>query len=368
MKRARFALEDRFIVATASAARHRIVMFRSWAFVITTISLAACGPAAPIVATAHHAACLASDLPASAPSTAGMIRIAGGSFFMGAKPMHPEEGPPRETKLAAFWIDKTEVTNRDFARFIAATRYITLAERPLDPAAYPGLPPELLKPSSLVFVPNEEARASPSDWWLIVPGADWRHPHGPGSSVDGLDDLPVVHIAWADAMAYAAWLGRDLPTEAEWEFAARGGIEGAAYEWGDDPKQDKPRANTWQGIFPASDSGEDGYRATTAPVGCFPANGFGLHDMTGNVWEWTKDWYAPGLSPDDDGTGPPRDRANDPVEPGIAKHVIKGGSFLCADNYCLRYRPPARQAGPTDTGSSHIGFRTVLRAVTPSGQ
>ncbi len=297
-----------------------------------------------------------------------MIRIAGGSFLMGAKPMHPEEGPPRETMIAPFWIDRTEVTNRDFARFIAATHYTTMAEQPLDPAAYPGLAPELLKPSSLVFIPSENARSSPSDWWSVVPGADWRHPKGPNSSLDGLHDLPVVHIAWADAMAYANWLGRDLPTEAEWEYAARGGIDGAAYEWGDDPRQDKPRANTWQGIFPVSDTGADGYKAETAPVGCFPANGYGLHDISGNVWEWTKDWYAPGLAPDDDGTGPPQDRAHDPVEPGVAKHVIKGGSFLCADNYCLRYRPPARQAGPTDTGSSHIGFRTVLRAATPPGQ
>ncbi|MEQ1781362.1 MAG: formylglycine-generating enzyme family protein [Hyphomonadaceae bacterium] len=343
-------------------------MQRIFALLIATLSLASCSPGAPAFIATNQTACLAIELPVAAPSTAGMIRIAGGSFLMGAKPMHAEEGPPRKTTVAPFWIDKTEVTNRDFARFVAATHYVTLAEQPLDPDAYPGLPPELLEPSSLVFVPNENARASPSDWWKIIPGADWRHPKGRGSSIDGHDDLPVVHIAWADAMAYAAWLGRDLPTEAEWEFAARGGIDSAAYEWGDDPLQDKPRANTWQGVFPASDTGADGYKAETAPVGCFPANGFGLHDMTGNVWEWTMDWYAPGLAPDDDGAGPPKDRANDPVEPGVAKHVIKGGSFLCADNYCLRYRPPARQAGPTDTGSSHIGFRTVLRAATPPGQ
>ena len=343
-------------------------MFRSCAFLLATLSLAACSAEAPAAATAQRTACIAPELAEAASSTSGMLRIVGGTFQMGAKPMHREEGPPRETTVAPFWIDKTEVTNRDFARFIAATHYVTLAERPLDPVAYPGLAPELLKPSSLVFVPNEHARSNPSDWWSIVPGADWRHPKGPDSSLDGLDDRPVVHIAFADALAYAAWLGRDLPTEAEWEFAARGGIDGASYEWGNDAKQDKPRANTWQGVFPVSDSGADGYKAETAPVGCFPANGYGLHDMTGNVWEWTKDWYAPGLSPDDDNTGPPQDRANDPDEPGVAKHVIKGGSFLCADNYCLRYRPPARQAGPTDSGSSHIGFRTVLRAPTPPGQ
>ena len=343
-------------------------MHRTFALLIATLSFASCSPGAPAAVAANQTACLAPELPVAAPSTVGMIRIAGGNFLMGAKPMHPEEGPPRETTIAPFWIDRTEVTNRDFALFVAATHYVTLAEQPLDPAAYPGLASDLLKPSSLVFVPNENARAGPSDWWKIIPGADWRHPKGPDSSLDGLDDLPVVHIAWADAMAYAAWLGRDLPTEAEWEYAARGGIDGAAYEWGDDPRQDKPRANTWQGVFPASDTGADGYKAETAPVGCFPANGFGLHDMSGNVWEWTKDWYAPGLSSSNDETGPPLERANDPFEPGVAKHVIKGGSFLCADNYCLRYRPPARQAGPTDTGSSHIGFRTVLRAATPPGQ
>ncbi len=344
-------------------------MLRTSVLFTATIALGACSPIAPATKVVTHTACIAPDLAIAAPSTAGMVQIVGGRFLMGAKPMHPEEGPPRETSIAPFWIDRTEVTNRDFARFIAATHYVTLAEQPLDPADYPGLPPKLLAPSSLVFVPKENPRSNPSEWWSVVPGADWRHPKGPHSSIDGLDDLPVVHIAWADALAYASWLGRDLPTEAEWEFAARGGIAGAAYEWGDDPLvQDKPRANTWQGVFPVSDTGADGYKAETAPVGCFPANGFGLHDMSGNVWEWTKDWYAPGLATDDSGTGPPQARAKDPAEPGVAKHVIKGGSFLCADNYCLRYRPPARQAGPTDTGASHIGFRTVLRAATPPGQ
>ncbi len=298
-----------------------------------------------------------------------MTHVAGGDFLMGAKPMRSEEGPPRKTHVGSFWIDTTEVTNRDFARFVSATGYVTLAERPLDPIAYPGLAADLLKPSGLVFVGADDPRAGPSDWWAVISGASWRHPLGPKSSIDGREMWPVVLVAWPDAMAYASWLGRDLPTEAEWEYAARGGIDNAAYAWGDDPPGKKPMANTWQGIFPLSDAGTDGYKAETAPVGCFQANGFGLYDMSGNVWEWTRDWYAPGLDPDDAAAaGPTEAHAFDPNEPGIAKHVVKGGSFLCADNYCLRYRPPAREAGPTDTGSSHIGFRTVLRDATPAEQ
>ncbi len=298
-----------------------------------------------------------------------MTHVEGGDFVMGARPMHSEEGPPRPTHVESFSIDTTEVTNRDFAQFVAATGYVTLAEQPLDPKSYPGLSADLLQPSSLVFVGADRPRAGPGDWWAVVPGAHWKRPLGPGSSIEGRDLWPVVHIAWADAMAYAAWLGRDLPTEAEWEYAARGGLDGATYGWGDAAVGETPRANTWQGIFPVNDSGEDGYKAETAPVGCFPPNGFGLHDMSGNVWEWTRDWYAPGLDADDaTARGPAESQSLDPGEPGVAKHVIKGGSFLCADNYCLRYRPSARQAGPTDTGSSHIGFRTVLRDVTVGAQ
>ncbi|SUS03367.1 Gliding motility-associated lipoprotein GldK [uncultured Defluviicoccus sp.] len=298
-----------------------------------------------------------------------MVRIGGGDFAMGARPLHSEEGPPRRTRVEAFWIDETEVTNRDFARFVAATGYVTLAERPLDPKAYPGVAAELLKPSGLVFVGAKHSEAGPTAWWAVIPGADWRHPQGPESSIEGRDMWPVVQIAWADAMAYAKWLGRDLPTEAEWEYAARGGLEDATYVWGDKPPDEKPQANVWQGVFPVVDTGTDGYKAETAPVGCFPANGYKLHDMAGNVWEWTLDWYAPGLDPEDAAAhGPTEQQSLDPSEPGVAKHVIKGGSFLCADNYCLRYRPPARQAGPSDTGSSHIGFRTVLRGVASGAQ
>ena len=306
-------------------------------------------------------------LPAarSAPSTQGMALIPAGRFTQGAAAVNPEEGPPRPTRVGAFWIDRTEVTNADFARFVRATGYVTLAERPLDPARYPGLAGEQLKPSGIVFV-GDVARGDedPARWWRVAPGADWRHPQGPGSSIAHKDGWPVVQVAQADALAYARWLGRDLPTEAEWEYAARGGLDGARYTWGDRPPDlNAPQANVWQGPFPQVDAGTDGYKARAAPVGCFPANGYGLFDMAGNVWEWTNDWYRPGLDPTDadNPRGPLARTAYDPREPGEPRHVIKGGSFLCADDYCYRYRPPAREAGPTDTGSDHVGFRTVLR-------
>ncbi len=310
--------------------------------------------------------------PAAAPDpnrpTAGMVRLPGGVFSMGAQPARPEEGPARRVRLKAFWIDRTDVTNAAFARFVAATGYVTEAERPLDPALYPGLTARQRRPSSLVFVgarPGVDLR-DPSQWWRIVPGADWRHPGGPGTDIAGEDSLPVVQVGYSDALAYARWLGRDLPTEAEWEYAARGGLDGERFVWGagDDPATSKrPRANVWQGVFPVLNTGADGYKASPSPVGCFAANGFGLYDMAGNVWQWTRDWYRPGL--DDAGGaepgGPPMTAAYDPNDPGRPKHVIKGGSFLCSDNFCWRYRPAAREAGPPDAGASHIGFRTVYR-------
>lgn len=328
--------------------------------------LAACGPAIPRDVGADKRACLTGlAIPSPAEPRAGMTLIKGGGFTMGAAPRHDEEGPPRRTTVGDFWIDRTEVTNADFARFVSATGYVTEAERPLDPNVYPGLTPEQRKPSSLVFVANPKANlANPADWWRVVQGADWRHPQGPGSSIKGRDSWPVVQVSWADAMAYARWLGRDLPTEAEWEYAARGGLDGAAYAWGRTyDKTGKPMANIWQGVFPVSDSGGDGYKARTAPAGCYPANGYGLYDMAGNVWEWTRDWYRPGLDPgdSDNPAGPGAEAAYDPGDPSVRKHVIKGGSFLCADNYCYRYRPAAREVGPPDTGTSHVGFRTVLR-------
>jgi formylglycine-generating enzyme len=295
-----------------------------------------------------------------------MALIPAGEFVQGAAAEQPEEGPARRTRVGSFWIDRTEVTNAQFARFVAATGYVTLAERPLDPRAYPQLSGDQLKPSSIVFAGETSAR---SGWWRVVPGADWRHPKGPGSDLEGKAHLPVVHVGWEDAMAYARWLGRDLPTEAEWEYAARGGLEAKPYVWGEAPLDaERPQANVWQGPFPAVDGGADGYKARLAPVGCFAPNGFGLFDMAGNVWEWTRDWYAPRLDMTQvtDPAGPPPYAAYDPGEPGARKHVIKGGSYLCADNFCFRYRPPARQAGPTDTGSDHVGFRTVLRVAAPA--
>lgn len=325
-------------------------------------SVGACSRSAAAGGASAHQPCLKTAPSEHAPSTSGMRLIEGGEFVMGARALQPEEGPPRRTRVSSFFIDETEVTNRDFARFIAATGYVTLAERSLDPRMYPGLHGEQLKPSSLVFVGPSTKHPSPLEWWAVIQGADWRHPKGPDSSIVGHEDWPVVQVGWEDAIAYARWLGRDLPTEAEWEYAARGGLESATYVWGNAPQGDKPLANTWQGIFPYQDSGEDGYKAEVAPVGCFPPNGFGLRDMAGNVWEWTRDWYVPGLASDDqEGHGPVAPQPRHPNDSDGAKHVIKGGSFLCADNYCMRYRPPAREAGPPDTGSNHIGFRTILR-------
>ncbi|HYE46063.1 MAG TPA: formylglycine-generating enzyme family protein [Caulobacter sp.] len=272
----------------------------------------------------------------------GEAVLPGGTFTLGAGALHGDEGPPRRVTVGPFAIDRTEVTNEAFAAFVAATGYVTLAERPPDPALYPGVPREMLKPSSLVFVGAEGlGDGNPANWWRVVEGASWKHPKGPGSDLKGLGRHPVVHVAYEDALAYARWKGRDLPTEEEWEFAARAGLDGAPYEWGEAAKT--PRANTWQGVFPAVDTGQDGYKARTAPVGCFPASAYGLHDLSGNVWEWTSGRYGPG--PD-------------------APRLIKGGSYLCADNFCLRYRPAARQPGPPDTGQSHLGFRTVRRGTS----
>ncbi|MBI1197787.1 MAG: SUMF1/EgtB/PvdO family nonheme iron enzyme [Phenylobacterium sp.] len=322
-------------------------------------------PEAAHAEASTRTACLSGRAaPERAPATAGMVLIEAGRFLQGAAPARAEEGPPRPTEVGAFWIDRTEVTNADFARFVAATGYVTLAERPLDPRNYPGLSGDDLKPSAIVFVGAKDPSDGPGRWWRVIRGADWRHPQGPDSSIAGKDAEPVVQIAYDDALAYARWLGRDLPTEAEWEYAARGGLDGAPYTWGEkkfDPA--RPQANIWEGPFPAVDTGADGYKARTAPVGCFPPNGYGLYDMAGNVWEWTRDWYKPGLDPTQavDPVGPTEREAYRPGDPAEHRHVIKGGSFLCADNFCFRYRPPAREAGPTDTGSDHVGFRTVLR-------
>lgn len=337
---------------------HRDWTLKAAAALVIAAALDACAPGPQETAAAPKAEC--------AGQPVGEVRLPGGRFMMGADPLLAEEGPPREVQIGPFSIDRAEVTNGEFAAFVKATGYVTLAERQPDPSLYPGVDPRLLRPSSLVFVGAEAdpTLADPSLWWRVVDGADWRRPLGPGSSRGG-DREPVVQVAYEDALAYARWRGRDLPTEAEWEYAARGGIEGARYAWGNAPSDPKSsKANTWQGVFPAVDTGDDGYKTKPAPVGCFAPNGFGLYDMSGNVWEWTRDWYRPGLSGDTtDPRGPAPDMARDSRDAASAgpKHVVKGGSFLCADDYCFRYRPAAREAGPLDTGASHIGFRTVRR-------
>jgi len=291
--------------------------------------------------------------PAAAPRK-NMVRVPGGSFRMGSADFYPEERPVRRADVDAFWMDEHPVTVAEFRRFVRETGYVTVAERPLDPARYPGADPALLVPGSLVFYPT----SGPVDlddfarWWRYTPGADWRHPRGPGSTLHGLDRHPVTHVAAEDADAYAAWAGKELPTEPEWEFAARGGIEGAVYTWGDDPApKGRAMANTWQGEFPWQNL-KPPHRRGTSPVGSFPPNGFGLYDMAGNVWEWTRDYFD---APADEHAccGSPAGT--------IPRRVIKGGSHLCAPNYCLRYRPAARQGEAVDTSTGHLGFRCVVR-------
>ncbi|WP_232496330.1 formylglycine-generating enzyme family protein [Novosphingobium kaempferiae] len=307
-----------------------------------------------------------------------MIWIPGGTFAMGSDKFYPEEAPVRRVSVDGFWIDATPVTNHQYAQFVAATGYRTVAEVAPDPAQYPGMTPEMAQPGSLVFhktvVPVDTG--NPANWWRFDFGADWRHPLGPESDADslGLWDHPVVQIAYADAQAYAEWAGKDLPTEAEFEFAARGGLDGADYAWGDELAPDGAMlANYWQGLFPFANQLLDGWERTS-PVGSFPANGYGLFDMIGNTWEWTSDWWSD--RPDvlrkkdpqscctvSNPRGGKLKNSFDPSQPGvrIGRKVLKGGSHLCAANYCQRYRPAARHPEMIDTATSHIGFRCVRR-------
>jgi len=291
---------------------------------------------------------------------------------MGSDDHYPEEAPAHDVVVDGFWCDRAPVTNDQFAEFVDATGYVTVAERPLDPADYPGAPAENLVPGSMVFTgtPGPVDLRHLQQWWAWIPGACWRHPEGRSSGAGDRGNHPVVHVAHEDAVAYAAWSGRVLPTEAEWERAARGGLDGAVFAWGDEARpDDQLMANTWNGDFPWRNSLADGF-ARTSPVGSFPPNGFGLHDVTGNVWEWTDDWYAAShevaagacCAPVNPMGGTER-ASLDPAQPqfAIPRKVIKGGSHLCADSYCLRYRPAARRPQPIDTGMSHIGFRTVRR-------
>jgi formylglycine-generating enzyme required for sulfatase activity len=290
-----------------------------------------------------------------------MIWIPGGSFLMGSEKFYREERPVRRDTVQGFWMDPYPVTNAEFRAFVSATGYITSCERPPDPACYPNADPGLLVPGSLVFrkpprpVDLRDSRA----WWEYLPGADWRHPEGPGSTITDRDDHPVVHVAYGDACAYAAWAGKALPSEAEWEFAARGGLEGATYAWGESPAPEgRPMANTWQGRFPWENLGIDGYESTS-PVDAFPANGYRLYDMIGNVWEWTASAFAP---PGTENSKRSCCMASGPAD-HVSRRVLKGGSHLCAPNYCLRYRPAARQGEAVDTSACHIGFRCVVREV-----
>jgi len=308
-----------------------------------------------------------------------MVLVPGGQFTMGSDRHYPEEAPAHPVSIDGFWIDQHPVTNAQFEAFVQATEYRTLAESPADPAMYPGADPAALAPASVVFTPPSRPvdLTDPYQWWSYVPGANWRHPGGPATSLRSRLDHPVTHVAWADALAYAEWAGKQIPTEAEWEYAARGGLPGSEFAWGEElTPGGRYMANTWQGEFPHQNLRLDGY-AGTSPVGAFPANGYGLHDMIGNVWEWTSDWYTEyrrlmGKAPACCGTpsrrvNPVGGREADSVEPGqlrtgIPRKVIKGGSHLCAPNYCRRYRPAARLPQPIDTATCHVGFRCVVRA------
>jgi formylglycine-generating enzyme required for sulfatase activity len=300
-----------------------------------------------------------------------MAWIPGGSFVMGSDHHYPEEAPAHSVTISGFWIDTAPVTNQLFARFVEETAYVTLAERVPNADDYPGARPELLVAASTVFVkpPHRVDLGNPYNWWTWVPGADWRHPQGPGSSLAGLAKHPVVHVAFEDVEAFARWAGKVLPTEAEFEYASRGGRDGTEFAWGDEfAPGGRQMANTWQGEFPHENLKTDGFEGTS-PVRSFPANGYGLFDMIGNVWEWTTDWYEAGhvisneCCGDANPLGGSRERSYDPQLPEIKipRRVIKGGSHLCAPNYCRRYRPPARMAQAVDTSTSHLGFRCVIR-------
>ena len=307
----------------------------------------------------------------------GMMRIPGSSFLMGSNEFYPEERPVHEVVVESFWMDRHPVTNAEFRRFVSATGYVTSAERAPIPAEYPDAESDLLVPGSLVF---RKARG-PVDlhdhrnWWTWTPGTQWRHPEGPTSTLHGRERHPVTQVAYEDAQAFAAWAGKSLPTEAEWEFAARGGLEGRVFPWGDEfAPRGKMMANTWQGEFPWQNLGTDGFEGTS-PVKSFPPNGYGLFDVVGNVWEWTSDLFTPHHAEVESACCAPRDpRVISPeggygVGPGahIPRRVTKGGSHLCAPNYCLRYRPAARQGQAVDSSTAHTGFRCVVRAGAGEG-
>jgi sulfatase modifying factor 1 len=335
----------------------------------------ASGSADPGAAPADKSCCATPPprFTATAPAPARMRWIPGGEFTMGTNDpsAYPPERPARRVKVSGFWMDETDVTNAQFARFVEATGYVTTAERAPDweeikkqvPPGTPKPAAEMLVASSLVFRPTD--RPVPTDdvsqWWHWTPKADWRHPEGPGSNIDQRQDHPVVHVSWDDAVAYAKWADKRLPTEAEWEYAARGGLEGKPFSWGDAPlSESAPQCNTWQGTFPATNILKDGFPRTN-PVRHFHPNAYGLYDMAGNVWQWCADWYRPdahavtGGSLPADPKGP--DASFDPADPYTPKRVVRGGSYLCNASYCSSYRVTARRGTSPDTGMSHTGFR-----------
>lgn len=313
------------------------------------------------------------DMRKTSTDIKAMARVPGGMFNMGSNDHYDEEKPVHRVKVQTFLMDAAPVTNGEFGAFVEATGHVTFAEIAPRAEDYPGALPEMLKAGSLVFTPPP----GPVDlrqwnqWWQFMFAADWRHPYGPGSTIEGLDDHPVVHVAYCDAEAYAAWAGKSLPTEAEWELAARGGLADMEFAWGRDlTPGGKHMANTWQGDFPHDNNVFDGYERTS-PVEAFPPNGYGIYDLIGNVWEWTSDWYVP-RHPEDapkaccvpfNPRGPAMEQSYDSCQPNvrIPRKVLKGGSHLCAPNYCRRYRPAARHPEPVDTSTSHVGFRCVVR-------
>lgn len=305
--------------------------------------------------------------PAPGPAPEGMVWIPGGTFWMGDDTSPDGDALAHQVSVTGFWMDKTEVTNAQFAQFADATGYVTVSERTPKPEHYPGAKPDMLVPGSAMFVPKacggNPLHCDPT-WWEYVKGANWRHPEGPGSDLKGRENHPVVHIAWEDAAAYARWAGKRLPTEAEWERAARGGLDRKPYVWGDMPPGTGGTffANTYQGKFPEADAGLDGFRGAS-PVGSFPANGYGLFDMSGNTWEWCQDWYAKDYykaSPKRDPQGPPLGEPD--AADGRPQRVRRGGSFLCADEYCRRYLPGTRDKNPADSSANHTGFRCAKDA------
>jgi len=335
-----------------------VVMFAGLAFGMMLL-LPHYGPRKP-----RHRSALGHVLPTASVGreTNGMVWIPSGTFIMGSTDGKPDEKPIHEVTVNGFWMDKTEVTNEKFQKFVDAIGYVTVAERKPDPKDFPDVPAENLVPGSAVFVPpaGKVSLENHYAWWKYVPGASWRHPEGPDSTIAGREKHPVVQVSWEDAEAYARWAGKRLPTEAEWERAARAGLDQQPYVWGSEKHpRDQQMANIWQGDFPGENTGADGFKGT-APVGSFPTNSYGLFDMAGNVWEWCADWYDPAYyksTPSLNPKGP--EKSVDPDEPQIPKRVIRGGSFLCSDSYCIGYRPSARMKAAPDTGMSHTGFRCV---------